>query len=284
MRTVHRNLGLFGLAVLIFLICVYMNADRPEHRPEKIADPIPWTDQLGTVKSFIASLIKQLNDEKAGVPPAGVPPVYKTDQDTDYKPRSDKQLNDEKAGVPPVYKTDQDTDYKPRSDKQLNDEKAGVPPVYKTDQDTDYKPRSDKQLNDEKAGVPPAGVPPVYKTDQDTDYKPRSDDHLTDEKAGVPPAGVPPVYKTDHDTDYKPRSDPLTTQPDKSYAEALLDQLNSEKAQQDDPRLIKLIRDHFIEPPSPLSYNLNKPERKYYAQKNQSAIVDGMLNNTVNIC
>ena len=230
MRTVHRNLGLFGLAVLIFLICVYMNADRPEHRPEKIADPIPWTDQLGTVKSFIASLIKQLNDENAGVPP------------------------------------------------------AGVPPVYKTDHDTDYKPRSDKQLNDKKAGVPPAGVPPVYKTDQDTDYKPRSDDHLTDEKAGVPPAGVPPVYKTDHDTDYKPRSDPLTTQPDKSYAEALLDQLNSEKAQQDDPRLIKLIRDHFIEPPSPLSYNLNKPERKYYAQKNQSAIVDGMLNNTVNIC
>ena len=166
MRTVHRNLGLFGLAVLIFLICVYMNADRAVHRPEKIADPIPWTDQLGTVKSFIASLIKQLNDEKAG----------------------------------------------------------------------------------------------------------------------VPPPGVPPVYKTDHDTDYKPRSDPLTTQPDKSYDETLLDQLNSEKAQQDDPRLIKLIRDHFIEPPSPLPYNLNKPERKYYAQKNQSAIVDGMLNNTVNIC
>ena len=160
MRTVHRSLGFFGLAVLIFLICVYMKAGRPVHRPEKIADHIPWTDQLGTVKSFIASMIKQLNDEKAG---------------------------------------------------------------------------------------------------------------------------VPPVYKTDHDTDYKPWSDPLTTQLDKSYAEALLDQLNSEKAQQDDPRLVKLIRDHFIEPPSPLPYNLHKPERKYYAQKNQSAIVDGMLNNTVSI-
>ena len=192
MRTVHRNLGLFGLAVLIFLICVYMNADRPEHRPEKIADPIPWTDQLSTVKSFIASLIKQLNDEK-----------------------------------------------------------AGVPPVYKTDHDTDYKPRSDKQLNDEKAGVPPAGVPPVY--------------------------------KTDHDTDYKSRSDPLTTQPDKSYVEALLDQLNSEKAQQDDPRLIKLIRDHFIEPPSPLSYNLKKPSKVHYSQINQSAIIDSMLKNMVSI-
>ena len=166
MRTVHRNLGLFGLVVLIFLIFVYMKAGRPVRRSEEVADHRSWSDQLGTVKSFIASLIKQLNDEKAGVPPAGVPPVYKTDQDTDYKPWSD----------------------------------------------------------------------------------------------------------------------PLTTQPDKSYAEALLDQLNNEKAQQDDPRLIKLIRDHFIEPPSPLTYNLNKPERKYYAQKNQSAIVDGMLNNTVNIC
>ena len=243
MRTV-RNVGLFGFAVLVFLIFVYMKANRPVHLPEKIADPIPWTDQLGTVKSFIASMMEQLKDENSGVPP-----VYKTDQDTDHKPRSDKQLNDEKARVPPVYKTDHDTDYKPWSDKQLIDGESGVPPVYKTDQDTDYKPWSDKQLNDEKAGVPPAGVPPVYKTDQDTDYK--------------------------H------RSDPLTTQPDKSYAEALLDQLNSEKAQQDDPRLIKLIRDHFIEPPSLLPYKLNMVSKVHYSKENQSAIVDTMLNNMV---
>ena len=165
MGSFQRNLGLFGLAVLLFLIFVYMKAGRPVRRSKEVADHRSWTDQLGTVKSFIASLIKQLNDEKAG----------------------------------------------------------------------------------------------------------------------VPPAGVPPVYKTDHDTDYKSRSDPLTTQPDKSYAEALLDQLNSEKAQQDDPRLIKLIRDHFIEPPSPLLYNLNKPSKVHYSQINQSAIIDSMLKNMVSI-
>ena len=197
MGSVQRNLGLFGLAVLLFLIFVYMKAGRPVRRSEEVADHRSWSYQLGTVKSFIASMIKQLNDEKTGVPPAGVPPVYKTDQDTDYNPRSDKQLNDEKAGVPP--------------------------------------------------------------------------------------AGVPPVYKSDHIIDYNPRSDPLNTQSDKSYVEALLDQLNSEKAQQDDPRLIKLIRDHFIEPPSPLSYNLNKPSKVHYSQINQSAIIDSMLKNMVSI-
>ena len=157
MRTV-RNLGFLGFAVLVFLIFVYMKADRPIHRPEKIANPIPWTDLLGTVKSFIASVIEQLNDEKAG---------------------------------------------------------------------------------------------------------------------------APPVYRTDKNTGYKPWSDKLTTQPDKSYAEALLNQLNSEKAQQDDPRLIKLIRDHFIEPPSPLSYKLNMVSKVHYSKENQSAIVDAMLNNRV---
>ena len=141
MRTV-RNVGLFGLAVLFFLIFVYMKAGRPVYRPEKIADPIPWTDQLGTVKSFIASMIEQSNDEKSG---------------------------------------------------------------------------------------------------------------------------VPPVYKTDKNTDYKPRSGKPTTQPNKSYAEAMLDQLNSEKAQQDDPRLIKLIRDHFIEPPSSMSYKLNMVSKVHYS-------------------
>ena len=159
MTSVQRNLGFFGLAVLFFLIFVYMKADRPVRRSEEVAGHRSWSEQLGTVKSFIASMIKQLNDEKAGVPPA-------------------------------------------------------------------------------------------HQTDKHT---------------------------------YKPSSDPLTTQPNKSYAEALLDQLNSEKAQQDDPRLIKLIRDHFIEPPSPLPYNLHKPSRVHYSQINQSAILDSILKNMVSI-
>ena len=46
-----------------------------------------------------------------------------------------------------------------------------------------------------------------------------------------------------------------------SYAE-MLDKLNREKIVQEDPRLIKLIQDHFVEPPSTRPYNLKNPKKK----------------------
>ena len=55
-------------------------------------------------------------------------------------------------------------------------------------------------------------------------------------------------HKASESTGHRSLSDQQNIQPDKSYAETLLDQLNNEMVQQDDPRLIKLIRDHFIEP------------------------------------
>ena len=59
----------------------------------------------------------------------------------------------------------------------------------------------------------------------------------------------------------------------------MVDQLNTEKVRQDDPRLIKLIRDHFIEPPSALPYQLKNISRVHFSQFNQAGIVDTMLNN-----
>ena len=95
----------------------------------------------------------------------------------------------------------------------------------------------------------------------------------SDEKPGVP------MHRTDRVADI----DRLNTQLDKSYVAALVDQFNNEKVRQDDPRLIKLIRDHFIEPPSPLPYQLNNISRVHFSQFNQAAIVDTMLNNMVSI-
>ena len=58
--------------------------------------------------------------------------------------------------------------------------------------------------------------------------------------------------------------------------QAAMDELNKEKVAQDDPRLIKLIRDFYIEPPSGLSYNLKIPDRKDYS-KGQAPFVDSRL-------
>ena len=127
---------------------------------------------------------------------------------------------------------------------------------------------------------------PEHLAEKVTDHKPLSDqldalrslivamiEKLNDEKPETP------VHESDKVAD----NDHVNTQSDKSQAATLLDQLNSEKVQQDDPRLIKLIRDHFIEPPSPLSYRLNDISRNHYSQFNQSAIVDTMLKNVVSI-
>ena len=92
-----------------------------------------------------------------------------------------------------------------------------------------------------------------------------------------------PEHKASESTGHRSLSDQQNIQPDKSYAEALLDQLNSEKVQQDDPRLIKLIRDHFIEPPSPFSYNLLDLSKTHNSQFGQAAVIDQILRSKVSI-
>lgn len=59
---------------------------------------------------------------------------------------------------------------------------------------------------------------------------------------------------------------------------AAMDELNKAKVAQDDPRLIQLIRNYYIEPPSGLPYNLKILDRKDYS-KGQAPFVDSRLNN-----
>ena len=56
-----------------------------------------------------------------------------------------------------------------------------------------------------------------------------------------------------------------------------LEQLNNEKVRQDDPRLIRIIRDNFVFPPSTEKYNLNNPHKLDYS-KGQTPFVDNRLN------
>ena len=60
----------------------------------------------------------------------------------------------------------------------------------------------------------------------------------------------------------------------------LLEQLNRDKVAQDDPRLIKIIQEHFIEPPSTQPYKLEQPDRIDYSQ-GQSSAVDHILKEMV---
>ena len=57
--------------------------------------------------------------------------------------------------------------------------------------------------------------------------------------------------------------------------------LNAEKAAQDDPRLIYLIKRCYLEHPSTLPYELENPDRQDYSQGGQSVYVDELLNHTV---
>ena len=58
-------------------------------------------------------------------------------------------------------------------------------------------------------------------------------------------------------------------------------QLNNERVAQDDPRLIKLIRDHYILPPSSRPYNLTLSKKLDYSQYGQTLAVDRRLNSLV---
>ena len=62
--------------------------------------------------------------------------------------------------------------------------------------------------------------------------------------------------------------------------EEMLDRLNREKVAQDDPRLIKLIQDHFVEPPSTRPYNLKNPKKSDYTM-GKSTAVDKIMNKMV---
>ena len=66
-----------------------------------------------------------------------------------------------------------------------------------------------------------------------------------------------------------------------NYAE-MLDKLNRKKIVQEDPRLIKLIQDHFVEPPSTRPYNLKNPKKRAYTSK-KSKVVDQIMNNMVGV-
>ena len=59
-----------------------------------------------------------------------------------------------------------------------------------------------------------------------------------------------------------------------------MDELNAARVPQDDPRLIQLIRDYYIEPPSLLPYNLTYPDRED-SSKGQTPFVDSRLGHMV---
>lgn len=60
---------------------------------------------------------------------------------------------------------------------------------------------------------------------------------------------------------------------------AEMQKLNDAKVDQDDPRLVRLIRDYYLVPPSTEPYNLDAPYRLDYS-RGQTPIVDSRLNFT----
>ena len=58
------------------------------------------------------------------------------------------------------------------------------------------------------------------------------------------------------------------------------EKLNKEKVKPDDPRLVKLIRNYYIEPPSDQPYKLKEPNR-WDSSYGQAMFVDGALRNMV---
>ena len=61
---------------------------------------------------------------------------------------------------------------------------------------------------------------------------------------------------------------------------AVMEGLNAARVPQDDPDLIKMIRDYYIEPPSLLPYNLTYPNREDFS-KGQTPFVDSRLGHMV---
>ena len=59
-----------------------------------------------------------------------------------------------------------------------------------------------------------------------------------------------------------------------------MDKLNAARVPQDNPQLIQLIRDYYIEPPCLLPYNLKYPNREDFS-KGQAPFVDSRLGHMV---
>jgi hypothetical protein len=80
----------------------------------------------------------------------------------------------------------------------------------------------------------------------------------------------------EHSKNFQPMTIPMVRNNSFDYKAAMM-KLNKEKVSQDDPRLIKLIRDYYIEPPSTAPYNLLNPERLEFSN-GQTPFVDSRLN------
>jgi len=79
-----------------------------------------------------------------------------------------------------------------------------------------------------------------------------------------------------HEQMFTPMVIPFTRNATFDYR-AAMQRLNEAKVSQDDPRLIKLIRDYYIDPPSNLEYNLDNPNSLEYSM-GQTPFVDSRLN------
>ena len=66
-----------------------------------------------------------------------------------------------------------------------------------------------------------------------------------------------------------------------SDCKAEMEKLNAEKVGQDDPRLVNLIRQFYLQPASVSPYNFTDDKRQDYSQGGQSTYVDTLLNHVV---
>ena len=62
---------------------------------------------------------------------------------------------------------------------------------------------------------------------------------------------------------------------------AEMEKLNAEQVEQDDPGLVRLIRQFYLEPQSVLPYHFTDNKRQDYSQGGQSKYVDTLFNHVV---
>lgn len=75
---------------------------------------------------------------------------------------------------------------------------------------------------------------------------------------------------------------PLTINRDPAFdVQKEMNKLNSERVKPDDPRLVALIRNYYIEPPSQNPYNLREPHKRD-SSFGQAMFIDGILENNEN--
>ncbi|KAH3788606.1 hypothetical protein DPMN_166752 [Dreissena polymorpha] len=84
-----------------------------------------------------------------------------------------------------------------------------------------------------------------------------------------------------HEQSFQPMVIPRERNASFDY-KAAMQALNEAKVSHDDPRLIRLIRDYYIEPPSLEPYNLTKPER-LDPSSGQAPFIDSRLNFMVHL-